>query len=101
MDVFLAYDVSSDVLVDIGQNGDVGQAGATFYGPSVDHLTISPTWMSTDGLSVTVICPGNCYNGVWGRAGGDSLAIKAKRAADRQEAKRAAERQARIRVGTS
>ena len=70
LDVLLGYDVSSDIMNDIGEGeGTIGQAGATFYGALLDHLTAAPIWISIDGAFVTIVCPGKCYNGAWGRGG--------------------------------
>ena len=80
VDLTLAFDVSSDVMVDIGEDGKAGQVGANFYGPLVNHLTVGPIWLSTDGCLVTIVCPGNCYNTSWGRSGGDSPATKVRKA---------------------
>ena len=42
-DMLLGCDVSSDVMVDIGEdNGNIGQAGDTFYVSLFDHLAAAP-----------------------------------------------------------
>ena len=91
LDVLLGYDVSSDIMNDIGEGeGTIGQAGATFYGALLDHLTAAPIWISIDGAFVTIVCPGKCYNCAWGKGGGDSVATRARKA--QEAAERAAAR---------
>ena len=85
VDLTLAFAVSSDVLVDTGEHGGVGQAGANFYGQLLNHLTIAPIWLSTNVSLVAIVCPGNCYNTAWGCSGGDSPAAKARKAQERAE----------------
>lgn len=97
LDVLLAFDVSSDVMVDIGRDPLIGQAGSTFYGPLFNHCTSAPLWTNGDDSLVTIICPSkNCYNLAWGRAGGDSPATAARKKAKRATAKKNAEREARV-----
>ena len=82
LDMHIAFDVSSDVMVDIGQNGNLGQAGATFYGPLIEHCTSASLWISKDGSRVTILPPtDDCFNAAWGKAGGPSSATKAMKAA--------------------
>ena len=83
MDLMMAFDVSSDVFEALGDDVNLGQGGATFYGPLLDHCTSSPLWISKDGETCTVICPGNCYNFAWDKSGGDSPATKARKALER------------------
>ena len=81
--MLLGFDVSSYVMVDIGKDGSIDQAGATFYGSLLDHLTAAPIWVSDDSNLVTTVCPGKCYNCAWGRGDGDSVATKARKAQER------------------
>ena len=93
LDMHVAYDISSDVMVDIGLDEQLGQAGATFYGPLIDHCTSAPLWVSKDGSKVTIICPDDeCFNAAWGRAGGDSEATKARKAAEKEKRRQQKER---------
>ena len=86
LDMHLAFDLSSDVMVETGKNGKLGQVGATFYGPLVEHCTSAPIWVSKDGTRVTIVCPSDdCYNGAWGRSGGPAAASKAMNAAKRRK----------------
>ena len=47
--------MSSNVLHLVGDNVNVGQVGATFYGPRVCQVY-------SDSTLVTIICQGRCYN---------------------------------------
>ena len=98
LDMHLAFDISSDVMVDIGQNDDLGQVGATFYGPLIDHCTSAPLWVSKDGSRVTIVCPTDeCFNAAWGRAGGDSESTKIRKAAEKEARRKKREREERRR----
>lgn len=93
LDMHLAFDISSDVMVDIGQNDELGQVGATFYGPLIDHCTAAPLWVSKDGSRVTILCPtDDCFNAAWGRSGGPSAASKARKAAEKAKRRKQKER---------
>ena len=61
VDLTLAFNVSSDAMVDIGEHGEAGQVGDICYGPLVNHLTVSPIWLLTEGclVTVTIVCPDN------------------------------------------
>ena len=63
--VNLAYDISSNIT-----SNQWNQLGATFYGSLFGHQTSQPVWVSKDGKTVTLSCPGNMYNFAWGRDGG-------------------------------
>ena len=82
LDLMVGFDVSSKVLKLVGDKGNVGQVGATFYAPLVCHVTAAPLWVSSDCTMVTIICPGRCYNASWGRSGGDSPAVIARKSVD-------------------
>ena len=58
LDLMVGFDVSLDVLYRIGDNGNLGQVGATFNGPLVGHVTSVPLWVSSDGTLVTIVCQG-------------------------------------------
>ena len=74
--------MSSNMLHRIGDNDNLGQVGATFYGPLVCHVTAAPIWVSSDITLVTIVCQGQCYNVSWGRSIGNSPAINAHEKAD-------------------
>ena len=82
LDLTVRFDVSSNVLHRIEDNGNLGQVGATFYGPLVGRVTSAPLWVSSDGTLVTIVCQGQCYNAYWGRSGSDSPAVKTQKKAD-------------------
>ena len=83
LDMHIAFDISSNVMVKIGQKGNLGQAGATFYGPLFKHCTSASLWISKDGSRVTVLPPTNdCFNAAWGKSGGPRAASNAKKTAD-------------------
>ena len=82
LDLMVGFDVSSNVLHCIGDNGNVGQVGATLYGPLVCHLTAAPLWVPSDGTLVTIVCQGQCYNASWGRSVGNSSVVKTCKKAD-------------------
>jgi len=63
LDLMLCFDLSSDVL-------EKGEIGATFSGSLFDHATTRSLWISKDKKMVTTLCPDDCYNDAWGRAGG-------------------------------
>ena len=56
--LMVRFDVSSNVVHCIGDNGNLGQVGATLYGPLVCHVTAAPLWVSSDGTLVTIVCRG-------------------------------------------
>ena len=47
------FDVSSNVLHRIGDNGNAGQVGATFYGPLVYHVTSALLWVTSNGTATS------------------------------------------------
>ena len=49
------FDVSLDVLYRIEDNGNIGQVGATCYGPLVCYDTSAPQWVYSDGTLVTIV----------------------------------------------
>ena len=48
VDLTIAFDVSSDVMVDIGEHGETGQVGAIFDGPLLNHFTVAPISLWTN-----------------------------------------------------
>jgi hypothetical protein len=87
LDLLLAFDLSSDVMINNGRDGALGQVGATFYGPLIEHCTSAPLWVNKEGL-VTIVCPDDeCFNVAWGRGGGPTEATKARKAAENEKGK--------------
>ena len=82
LDLTVEFDVSSNVLHLLGDNGNIGQVGTALYGPLACYVTAAPLWVSSDGTLVTIICQGRCYNASWGRSGGDSPAVNVRKRAD-------------------
>ena len=76
------FDVSSNVLHLLGDKGNLGQVGATFYGPLLCRVTATPLWIYRDGTLVTIIYQDRCCNASWGGPWDDSPVVKARKKTD-------------------